>query len=261
MEDVERAILIKIPILKAKLKNFSAEDVDENCINVEEIAVSEYEEKLEDIKSILLEIAADIIGLLREYNARMQTQRKEWWEAQMDGIIDEFKAHKRQVKAAVRRAKGNLMDSSSNSLGSQESNASEVARDKEKKVLSKIKGLEEGAIESNDKELQEKNDDVNEMENSEGVEKVIPKETEDIRLFKYDDKLDDTHNDENLARKEDYEVVEKVKDNLDNVQLSEFKENDENCGKPKETEEVRLIKCKDKPIEIPNDEFKDKEIS
>ena len=102
MEVVEKAILIKIPILKAKLKNFSAEDVDENCINVEEIAVSEYEEKLENIKNVVLEIAADIFGLLREYggehriptreyNARMPTPRKEWWEGQKKGIIDEVK--------------------------------------------------------------------------------------------------------------------------------------------------------------------------
>ena len=88
MEVVEKAILMKIPILKAKLKNFSAEDVEENCINVKEIAVSDYEEKLEDIQNVLLEIAADIIGLLREYgaehriptreyNARMPTRRKE----------------------------------------------------------------------------------------------------------------------------------------------------------------------------------------
>ena len=60
MEDVEKAILIKIPILKAKLKNFSA-DVDEECI--EKIAESE----LEDFKNVVLEIAVDIGGLLREY--------------------------------------------------------------------------------------------------------------------------------------------------------------------------------------------------
>ena len=78
MEDVEKAILIKIPILKAKLKNFSAEDVDENCINVEEIAVSEYEEKLEDIKNVVLEIAADIIGLLREYGGEDRIPTREY---------------------------------------------------------------------------------------------------------------------------------------------------------------------------------------
>ena len=246
MEDVEKAILIKIPILKAKLKNFSAEDVDEKCINVEEIAASEYEKKLEDIQNVLLEIAADIIGLLREYggehriptreyNARMPTQRKKWWETQKRGIIDEVKAHKRLVKAAFKRAKGNLMESTSNSFGSQESNASEVAKDKEKKVLSKMKGLEE-AIESNDEELQEKNDDVDEMENCEGVEKFKPKETEDIRLFKYDDKRDDTHNDENLARKEDYEVVEKVKDDIYKVKFSETEENDDPATNQKKLE-------------------------
>ena len=166
-------------------QNFSAENVDEEIAKCAE-------SELEDVQNYVLEIAADIIGLLREYggedriptreyrDARMPTQRKEWWKAQRNGIIDEFKAHKRLVKAAVRRAKGNLMDSSSNSLSSQESNASEVARDKEKKVVSKIKGQEEGAIESNDEELQE-NNDVDEMENCEGVEKVKPKETEDIR--------------------------------------------------------------------------------
>merc|ERR1719233_2287911 len=99
------------------------------------------------------------------------------------------------------------------------------------------------------------------MENCEGVEKVEPKETEDIRLFKYDDKPDDTPNDKNLARKEDFEVVEKIKDDLDNVQLSEIKENDENCGKPIQTEEVCLIKCEDKLVEIPDNEFEDEESS
>ena len=46
--------------------------------------------------------------------------------------------------------------------------------------------------------------------------------------------------DENLARKEDHEVVEKVKDELDKVQFSETKE----------TENVCLIKCKDKLFEF-----------
>ena len=98
MEDAEKAILIKIPILKAKLKNFSAEDVDEKCINIEEIAVSEYEEKLEDIKDFLLEIAADIRGLLREYSASMQPQRKEWWEARKKSIINVWKSHEYKPK-------------------------------------------------------------------------------------------------------------------------------------------------------------------
>ena len=171
MKNAENLILSQIHCLKAIFKNFSAEDVDEECINIEEIAESDYKKDLEEIHILVLGIAADIIGLLRKHNARMQTQRKEWWKAQRNGIIDEFKAHKRLVKAAVRRAKGNLMDSTSNSLSSQESNASEVARDKEKKVLSKIKGLEEGAVESNDK-LQEKNDNVVETENCESFEKV-----------------------------------------------------------------------------------------
>ena len=243
--DAKKTIISQLHVLKAMFKNFYAED-DEEYINI--------------IQNLVLGIAADIISLLREHNARMQTRRKEWWQAQGSGIIDEFKAHKILVKAAVKRANENLKDSTSNSLSSQESNASEVARDKEKKVLSKIKGLEEGAVESNDK-LQEKNDDVDEMENCEGVEKVKPKETDDIRLFKYDDKLDDTHNDENLARKEDYEVVKKVKDDLDKVKFSETEENDENYDEPKETEEVCLIKCEDKPIESPDDKFEGEEIS
>ena len=186
--DAKKTIIYQLHVLKAMFKNFSAED-DEEYINI--------------IQNLVLGIAADIISLLRVYSTSMQPQRKEWWEAQEKGIIDEFKPHKRVVKKAVKRAKENLKDSTSNSLSSQESNASEVARDKQKKFLSKMKGLEEGAIERNDKELHEKND-VDEMENCEGVEKVKHKETEDIRLFKYDDKLDDTHNDENLAGKEHF---------------------------------------------------------
>ena len=73
MEDAENLILSQIRLLKAIFKNFSAEDVDE------EIAESEYKKDLEEIHNVVLEIAADIIGLLREHNARMQTQRKEWW--------------------------------------------------------------------------------------------------------------------------------------------------------------------------------------
>ena len=142
--DAKKTILSRLHVLKAMFKNFSAED-DEEYINI--------------IQNLVLGIAADIISLLSEHNARMQTQRKEWWQAQGNGIIDEFNAHKRQVKAAVKRAKENLKDSTSNSLSSQESNASEVARDKEKEVLGKMKGFEE-AIESNDEELQEKNDNV-----------------------------------------------------------------------------------------------------
>ena len=82
-------------------------------------------------------------------------------------------------------------------------------------------------------------------EDYEDVEKVKPEETEDIQ-FKYDDKLDDPLNDEDLDEKEEYEVVEKVKDDLEKVKFSEIKENDENYDKLKETEEVILIKYEDK---------------
>ena len=75
MEDAENTIFTQIRLLK----NFFAEEVDEECINIEEIAKSEYEKELEDIQNFVLEIAADIIGLPREHNTRMQTQRKEWW--------------------------------------------------------------------------------------------------------------------------------------------------------------------------------------
>ena len=53
-------------------------------------------------------------------------------------------------------------------------------------------------------------------EDYEDVEKVKPEETEDIQ-FKYNDKLDDPLKDGNLDRKEEYKVVEKVKDDLDKV--------------------------------------------
>ena len=65
--------------------------------------------------------------------------------------------------------------------------------------------------------------------------------------------------DENLARKEDCEGVEEVKDDLDNVKFSEIKENDENCDKLKETEEVILIKYEDKFNETLVNEDEDEE--
>ena len=69
------------------------------------------------------------------------------------------------------------------------------------------------------------------------VEKVKSEETKDIQ-FKYVDKLDDPLDDGNL------DIVEKEKDDLEKVKFSEIKENDENY---------------DKPIEIPDYEFKDEE--
>ena len=79
-----------------------------------------------------------------------------------------------------------------------------------------------------------------------GVKKIKTEEAEDILLL-LDDKgyLDVKPDvDENLARKENHEVVEKEKDDLDKVKFSEIKENNENY---------------EKPIEIPDYEFKDEE--
>ena len=242
--DAKKTIIYQLHVLKAMFKNFSAED-DEEYINI--------------IQNLVLGIAADIISLLREHNERMQTQRKEWWQAQGNGIIDEFKTHKILVKAAVKRANENLKDSTSNSLSSQESNALEVARDKEKKTLSKIKGLEEGATENNDKEFQEMNDNVVETENCEGFEKVKG----DVEVVEYKDKMEEIDNtvlltdDENkldvkhdvdqaLAKVEDYEIVEVVKGDQDKVQFSDIRRIVENCDKPKETEDIRLFKYDNK---------------
>ena len=55
MEDAENLILSQIRLLKAIFKNFSAEDVDEECINIEEIAESEYKKDLEEIHNVVLE--------------------------------------------------------------------------------------------------------------------------------------------------------------------------------------------------------------
>ena len=159
METEEGAILQKCEFLQTKLQLFSAHDVDEDCINLKDIDDSEYKKKLQDIQNVFLEVDDNINGLLRKHNASMQPQRKEWWEAQKKGIFDEVKAHERLVKAAVTRVKGNMTNQASNSLDSQESNASEIARAKKKKALSKMKGLEE-AIESDAKDLQEKIDEV-----------------------------------------------------------------------------------------------------
>ena len=53
--------------------------------------------------------------------------------------------------------------------------------------------------------------------------------------------------DENLANKEDHEVIEKAKGDQDKAQVS----------KTKETEDVCLSKCEGKLFEIPNNEFED----
>ena len=47
-------------------------------INLKDITNSRYKKELKDIKEVFLEIDVNISGLLREYNASMQTQRKEW---------------------------------------------------------------------------------------------------------------------------------------------------------------------------------------
>ena len=84
-----------------------------------------------------------------------------------------------------------------------------------------------------------------------GFEKIITEEAEDIPLLfdgkSYFDVKPDV--DENLARKEDHEVVEKVKDDLYKVQFSETKESEDAC----------LSKCEDKLCGIPNNESEDED--
>ena len=77
-----------------------------------------------------------------------------------------------------------------------------------------------------------------------GLEKMKAEEAEDILLLLDDRGYLDVKPDvdENLTRKKDHKGVEKVKDDLDKLKFSETEENDENCVKLKETEEVYLIK-------------------
>ena len=168
METEESAILQSCDLLQSKLRVFSAQDVDENCINLKEIDDSEYKKELKDIRNVFHEIDVNISKLLREYSATMQPQRKEWWETRKKSIFDEVKAHERLVKAAVTRVKGNMTNQASNSLDSQESNGSEIASGKKKKALSKMKGLDE-AIESDAKDLQEKIDEVEDWKHEDDV--------------------------------------------------------------------------------------------
>ena len=123
MENAESEILRRCDLLQSKLRIFSAQDVDENYIED-----SEHKKKLKDIEDVFLEIDVNISGLLREYNATMQTPKKEWWEARKKSIFDEVKIHERLVRAAVIRVKGNLTGQTSNCLGFQESNESEAVR-------------------------------------------------------------------------------------------------------------------------------------
>ena len=89
-----------------------------------------------------------------------------------------------------------------------------------------------------------------------GLEKMKAEEAEDILLLLDDRGYLDVKPDvdENLTRKKDHKGVEKVKDDLDKLKFTETEENDENCVKLKETEEVYLIKYEDKLNETPYDE-------
>ena len=72
METEESAILQSCDLLQSKLRVFSAQDVDENCINLKEIDDSEYKKELKDIRNVFHEIDVNISKLLREYSAVMQ---------------------------------------------------------------------------------------------------------------------------------------------------------------------------------------------
>ena len=69
----------------------------------------------------------------------MSTRQKEYWTKQPTELLYLLKSHERQLRAAVTNVKENVLASSSNSSGSEKSDASKVLRAKRLQTLSKLK--------------------------------------------------------------------------------------------------------------------------
>ena len=106
-------------------------------------------------KEAYCEAEESISELLRNYGDSIPTQTKEYWKSQATEILQGMKSHERQLRDVVTRAKENLTAPASNLSSPEESTASEVARRKRKKALSKMKTNEE-SIESDIEKLEDK---------------------------------------------------------------------------------------------------------
>ena len=91
------------------------------------------------MKDTYCEAEESISELLRNYGDSIPTQTKEYWKSQATEILQGMKSHERQLRDAVTRAKENITAPASNPSSPEESTASEVARRKRKKALSKMK--------------------------------------------------------------------------------------------------------------------------
>merc|ERR1711954_339457 len=129
---------------------------------------AEFKEELRGLKEAYSEADKSINELLDDYGDVMPTQNKEHWKTQASEILERLKSHESQLRAAVTRAKGNILAPASHSSASIESNASEASTGKRKKALSKMKTLEL-AIENDAKELQEKIYEVDDWKQADDV--------------------------------------------------------------------------------------------
>ena len=151
--EVEKAAKKKCRRFQTELNLYTPDDIDSHYNE------GEFYKKLGAMQDSYREANENINELLDDYDDVMPTQSKEHWKRQASEILERLKSHERQLRAAVTRAKGNILAPASHSSASIESNASEATTGKRKKALSKMKTLEL-AIENDAKELQEKIDEV-----------------------------------------------------------------------------------------------------
>ena len=140
-KEAEEEVVIKCEKLQTKLNLYTPEDID---VHYNE---AEFMKELGVMKEAYSEVDESIRGLLRDYGDAIPTQIKEHWKGKVTETLQLMKSHERQLRVAATRAKGN------NTVPA--SNASELARGKRKKALSKMKTNEE-SIESDVSKLQDK---------------------------------------------------------------------------------------------------------
>ena len=140
-KEAEEEVVIKCEKLQTKLNLYTPEDID---VHYNE---AEFMKELGVMKEAYSEVDESIRGLMHNHGNSMPTYKKEHWTRQATEILHLLKSHERQLRAAVSRAKGNITVPASN--------ASELARGKRKKALSKMKTNEE-SIESDVSKLQDK---------------------------------------------------------------------------------------------------------
>ena len=216
--EAERAAVEKCKRLQTKLHLYNPNNIHGHYEAVTAVLM----EELEKIKEVYRSACESIKVLIRDYDDFMSTHQKEYWTKQPRELLHLLKSHESRLRAAVTKAKGNALASSSNSTASEESNASKVPRAKRLQTLSKLKidGVDEDVSKPLDK-----------TEN-----RIITEEPDDFTL------LHDNHEriDDNATTTiEGCKGLEKIEGDLDTVQSSET--DNENLDSVHEKIEAALL--------------------